>query len=286
MAKLLDGAKRLVKAKTMKRSKETAVICITDAHIGKETSTFDLKIAKKRIKYFGATLRRIHELMSPSCDFDKAVVLFLGDINDGTQIYKTQTHHQAESDVNAQAVMASEGMFLPLLRDIAELFGKVEVHGIAGNHGVSSRFTHEAANWDLVFYHYLRMLTKNDKRFDVRVHDDFIHVARVRKHGILLYHGHQIKSYQQIPWYGIVQRALRWTAARNLPEWDVMTMGHFHNFGLQEINRFVVLMNGTLVTDDEWALQTIGYESSNKWWVFGVSDKRPLTWSFGVNLIK
>jgi len=269
----------------MKKSKETAVICISDVHIGKETESFDMTIVKKRVKHFVKSTQRIYELMSAGCSFDRVVVLFLGDVNDGTQIYKTQPHHQAETDVNAQAVIAAETMFLPVLKDLADLYGKVEVHGVAGNHGASSRFTHEASNWDLVFYHYLRMLTKNEKRIKVHIHPDFIHVLPVRNHGILLYHGHQIKSYQQIPWYGVVQRALRWTAARRLPTWDILTMGHFHTFGLQDINRFTILMNGTMVTDDEWALQTIGYESSNKWWTWGMSNKRPITWSFGVDLL-
>ena len=269
----------------MKKSKDTIVICITDAHIGKETSTFNLSTARSRVKNFGKTISRVSELMSAGCVFDKAVVLFLGDINDGTQIYKTQPHHQAETDVNTQAVVAAEVLFLPLLEQFQELFGKVEVHGVAGNHGLSSRFAHEASNWDLVFYHYLRMLTKKNKDININVYPDFIHVVPVRNHGILMYHGHEIRSFQQIPWYGVTQRALRWTAAKRLPDWDVMTMGHFHTFGLQEINKFSILMNGTMVTDDEWSLQTIGYESSNKWWVWGVSAKRPITWSFGVDLI-
>ncbi len=84
--------------------------------------------------------------------------------------------------------------------------------------------------------------------------------------------------YQQIPWYGMSQRVLRWHSTKSL-KFDVALMGHFHTTGYQDMNKLTMMLTGTAVTDDDWALQTFGYESQNAWWLFGVSDAQPIAWS-------
>ena len=61
-------------------------------------------------------------------------------------------------------------------------------------------------------------------------------------------------------------------------------MGHFHALAHWRVNRVQVLATGTMVTDDQWALTTLGFDSGNQWWLFGVSDKHPITWQYGLDL--
>jgi len=268
----------------MKKSTESAVLCITDVHVGKETKSFGMNEVRSRIKELAKTVARIADLMKSGIAYEELVILFLGDINDGTLIYKTQAHHQAETDVNAQAMFAVEDVFVPFINNLSKIFPKIVIYGVPGNHGFASRFAHEASNWDIVFYNYLKLALKTNKKVECNFDTEFMKVVRVQGKGILIYHGHSIKAYQQIPWYGMFTRLMRWHTTKKFKDWDMATMGHFHTFGLHSLNRIFALMNGTLVSDDEWALETLGYESTNRWWMFGVSKKRVLTWSHGLEL--
>ncbi len=61
-------------------------------------------------------------------------------------------------------------------------------------------------------------------------------------------------------------------------------MGHFHSSGIWRINKIRLVLSGTMVTDDDWALRTLGWESAPEWWLFGVSNRRAMTWQFPVEL--
>lgn len=91
-------------------------------------------------------------------------------------------------------------------------------------------------------------------------------------------------SFGQIPWYGMSLRAIRWSTAESLPAWSTLLMGHFHTFGSWQINRLSLRITGTMVSDDEWALRTLGWESQARWHLFGVSQRYPETWSYGLEL--
>jgi len=44
-----------------------------------------------------------------------------------------------------------------------------------------------------------------------------------------------------------------------------------------DINQAQLMLAGTMVTDDAWALRILGYESACAWWLFGASNSRPIT---------
>lgn len=271
----------------MAKQTESAFLTLADAHYGKSTATFNPDICDRRFRVATERLARLRGLLSGSYEFDQLYIGMLGDINDGTDIYRTQSHHQAISNVERQAREVS-WLLRRFLVEQADIWGKVTVYCVVGNHG-RSRNAHEAASWDLVAYRYTSLIVQDDPRITFHVPNDyqlFLQVVNVRGHGILMHHGHYIKSYQGTPYYGIERRALQWAALPSVPDWRVMTMGHYHTCGAIDINpRQTVLLAGTMVTDDEWALGELGKESSNKWWLFGVANSRPLTWMLPVELM-
>lgn len=265
---------------------ETAVLVMSDLHYGKVTPSFNPEVFESRLRSLSAKVRRVRELLS-GYELDSLVVCLLGDVNDGTDIYATQPHHQAVSDVRQQALDFS-GLMRDFLLDQAEAWGRVTVHCVPGNHGRAGKRVHEAANWDLVAYDYLRMGLAGDGRVEVNVPDSregdpFIRVVNVRGHGYLLYHGHDIRSFSNIPWYGMMLRLMRWRSTAAFPPWRVACMGHFHTLGAWRFNQIVLLATGTMVSDDEWALRSFGWESATQCWLFGASDSRPVTWSFALD---
>lgn len=264
---------------------ETAVFVISDLHYGKETASFTPNVFKKRVERITQKLAAIKDLMS-GYTFDKLVVVCLGDVNDGSDIYATQSHHQAITNVEEQAYELSE-ILAKWLVNLKEIWDNVEFAAVPGNHGRSGFRMHEAASWDIVTYRYLAMRLKaSESGIDVKFNDNngdpFIQRMSIRGHGYLLYHGHDIRTYGQIPWYGMQLRALRWATA--IPAWETLLLGHFHTSGIWSVNKLTLLCTGTMVTDDEWALRTFGWQSQNKWWLFGVSNKYSMTWNYQLDI--
>jgi len=271
----------------MPKQRETAVLVMSDLHFGKATSSYDPDVFRKRLNQLSKRLERLRALMS-AYEFDELVIACLGDANDGSDIYATQPHHQAITNVEEQAVELAR-LLDKFGLEQAEVWGKVRWECVPGNHGRPTRSRlAEAASWDIVAYRYLMMLNRDDRITvtlpDIHA-DPFLRMARIYGHGYLLYHGHDIRSYSSIPWYGISRRLMMWSISEKLTGWQVGLMGHFHTSGMWRINRLQMIVTGTMVTDDEWALRTLGWESSNNWWLFGVSKKRPVTWTFELDLV-
>lgn len=263
------------------QQEETAVLVMSDLHFGKQTSSFNPDVFRQRMDALNGRLAHIRGLLSDYA-FDKLVVICLGDCNDGTDIYATQPHYQAITDVEAQATQLATYM-AEWLRTARTTWGSVEVQAVPGNHGRSGKFAHEAANWDRVAYRYLSLMCPDIPVIFEGKGDPFLRKIDIRGHNYLLYHGHDVRTFSSIPWYGMMLRLARWSMSELAPI-DVFCMGHFHSYGDWQINQSRILATGTMVSDDEWAFRTLGWESANKWHLFGVSNKYPITWQFGLNL--
>jgi predicted phosphodiesterase len=263
------------------RPKESAVVVMTDIHYGKKTTSFNPDACAEKISNFGDSVLRIHDLMT-GYQFDELVVCLLGDINDGSEIYATQPHHQAITNVEQQAEDISTILADWFKRQVKSgAWPKIRVECVPGNHGRAGKHAHEAASWDIVTYKYLRNKLPSSCPLHLGKKNVFLRNIKIKRHNFLLYHGHEIKTFGNIPWYGMLLRTARWNLS-SLSPFRAVLFGHWHTFGAWQFNQVTALASGTLITDDDWALQSLGWESANKWWMFGVSDKRPITWSFGL----
>lgn len=261
-----------------------ACLPMTDLHYGKKTSTYNPDVFKDRMnRLLLALVEKQQEFKTP---IDVLHITLLGDANDGSDIYATQPHHQAITNVEQQAEELSEFLCDWLLR-LQVYYPNIDIETIPGNHGRSGKFSHEMANWDIVTYKYLNFKLKGRIKVNQHSPDDyngFVRKVNWLGWNYLLYHGHEIKSWGGIPWYGILMRLSRWMLSSRLTPFDVALMGHFHTFGRWEFNKVTVLSGGTPISDDEWAFQSLGWESSTKWHFFGISEKAPITWQYGLEL--
>lgn len=281
----------------MPMHKESLALCISDVHIGKETPRYNLKKAQQAIERCATKLVAIADMLRPSVDIEELYLLFLGDILDGTDIYPAQAVHQDVPDVFAQAQAAAQS-FKVLLEAAREVAPRIVLTGVAGNHGRSGKSAAEAANWDIVFYKELTYFA--GELLGDRVTHDFhfpvvfgagvkpaeyfwLKLLRIRQHWYLLHHGHRARGALGIPYYGVQRRAMSWRTSLK-ERWRVLIHGHFHQFGRIDINDFTVLLNGTSVEHDTWALESFGSRASNKWWLLGISDRWPITYSFALEL--
>jgi len=262
--------------------RQTAVIVMSDHHYGKKTVSYGLDVFGLRLKALGERLKAFRWSM-PDVEYDGLVVCLLGDVNDGSDIYPTQAHHQELTNPEAQADQLA-AQLEPWLLEQAGVWGSVRAECVPGNHGRSGKSMHEAANWDIAAYRNLRLRLRDKVAVNwTETGNPFFRKVPVYGHNLLLYHGHDIPGGGVTPINGVANRVLRWSTSRLAP-FNVVLMGHFHTLATTKLNSIDILLSGTMVTDDDWSLQRLGWESVPKWWMFGMSEKRTLTWQYALDL--
>lgn len=267
-----------------KKHHETAVLVVTDTHYGKATGSYNPSASTRQHELVVERVTRVADTLRRSYDFDRLVLALLGDGPDGSDIYPSQAHHQDITNAEEQAIAYADDVLTPFVKGIKESFRQVDIRTVPGNHGRSGKHKSEAENWDITAARYLE---KNlDKvrgvNLDVPRHVPKVHIEEIRGHRFLLYHGDGVKGYQGIPFYGLRQRALNWRSTATYGDFRVLHVGHFHSFGRMQHNDITIMLNGTMVSDDQWALDELGYESQQAWHFHGVSDERPITFDFGI----
>ena len=271
------------KPPTLSRS-ESVVLLISDQHCGKETPSFNADVLAQRMDTLQRNVLRIVDIIGRSYDFKALHVLNLGDHIDGDQIYKTHPHHVDRRAAYGRAqVKTLVDIMAPVLQPLAARFGKLYMHGVPGNHGAVSRWTHEANNWDLMYYDYLGMAMKGTG-VEVKASDDFYAIPEIEGHGFLMYHGRGIRMYQNIPWYGATQRVMRWAGSMPRP-FLAACFGHFHTVGNQWWLGKEIFFNGTPVSDDDFPMEVLGMDGVPRYWLLGVHEERGITWQYKIDLI-
>jgi predicted phosphodiesterase len=249
----------------------TAVVFVSDVHYGKRTRTYDRRVAEQRLT---RTYGQLDEIRTRHPETSGIVIAMLGDMVDGAEVYPAQAMYQDVPDAQRQAVELAR-IVAPWVEAVAARWGEAAIYAVYGNHGRMHR-AHEEQNWDHVFYRFLQQMLAG--KIPVRLNergDGALFPVRVQGRTILLHHGDAIRAWGGIPWYGLERRLGRWALAGYAP--DVLALGHFHTLGLLRVGKTTVLMNGTPVTDDDWAYRQYGYVNANSWWVVGIG-KGGIAW--------
>ncbi len=256
----------------LSRNAATRVFDLSDIHYAKETSDYGPKICEAWLHRWAERVCTYRERGT------KLAVFLLGDTLDGSGIYPTQGHHQAESDVRAQASDCAK-LLVDVTERLCQDWHSVEWFAVPGNHGRAGKYAHEAANWDLVAYQMMG-LTLEAKRSPAKIHyytegpgeQVFFQRVKVEGHAHLLYHGQSIRAYQQLPIYGIRQRAMLWYIGP-LGPFAALHLGHFHASALYRINKVEVFLTGSPAVGDPWALETLGLVGDSHGWTFLSTDR-------------
>jgi len=269
-----------------KRRAETPVLLLSDLHSGKETGNFNIDVLAERMETMKEGVLSILNILALSYNFEDIVINMLGDFIDGDAIYKTHTHHTDKiAPAGRQQVKVLSYILLPIIADIQRETGlTVTLNGVRGNHGRVTKFTHESNNFDLMFYDALESEFRQNKNIKVNISESFCDIVEVQGHGLLLYHGAGIKMFQSIPWYGITQRVMRWKQSMDKDFAGAM-LGHFHTFGNMRWIDTEIFMNGTAVSDDDFAMENLGMDGANRFWLFGCHPERGITWRFPIDII-
>lgn len=263
---------------------ESLVIMISDTHIGKSVtdedgnSVYNIRIALDRIKQIGAGISRIISHTKRSTSIDEVVLCLIGDILDGSDIYKTQAHHQ-DAHLAIQLKAATQSLW-ELIVELAAVEGikKVRVATCRGNHGRVSDFSHEDSNYDNLLYDNLKFaaaLYGNDK-ISIETKYSAYHVISVRGHNVLLRHEAPLTCDTS----AARAKLGGWASMYNF---EALLSGHYHHLQVSTFDGRYIMRNGSTVGPDNLS-ERMAVSSKIEQLCFGVSSKRLPTFLYPITL--
>lgn len=282
------------KVKPSRKNQEVMVVNISDVHIGRYSGD---EFIRKTNDLYGAIMR-IAEIQRGGADIDELVINMVGDIVDGDGIFPQQAYEQ-KFHLMEQIFQHGAPVFTNFLNQLSNNFKKITVNCVRGNHGRVSKFTDDQLNFDTIFYEILKLSTQNNTRIEWNITYSWYQIVRILHWGFLLTHGNLIKTWLNIPFYGIKEKGMRWQGSLTRQEtvkfnkewvriqreyWDFLIMGHFHTSLNFRWNNWRCILNGTWLEEDDFATSVLGLDSSTEQTIFGLHETRGITWIRNINL--
>jgi predicted phosphodiesterase len=243
------------------------VVVLSDTHFGKHTDSFNLSVAKERMLSIPENLAK-----KDLPEFDEIVVLLVGDMIEGEDIYPTQSHH-VEVPAIDQVRLCTEALWELFVRLEQKFDVPVRVETCPGNHGRVSKTANEKTNWDNVIYHLLNVMGTMAKNPKININCNFeeFHRFKVKDRTGLLYH-HGVK-HTGTP--GMRIKIAGWTASKNF---DFLVHGHWHEWHVGNWLGKWVIGNGCMCGPDDLA-ERMAVEDDARQAFFIVTPGQPL-WGF------
>lgn len=217
------------------------LIVLSDTHCGKKTKYFDMQVFEQRIRSIPEKVRET--IYVP--DLDEIVVLLVGDIIEGEDIYPTQAHH-IDGPVIDQIQIASRTLWAMSVDLHNEFQVPVRFETCPGNHGRISKSADSKSNWDNVVYQTLGLIASSvdNPHIVVNVNMNDFHTFPVKdKVGLLFHHGtkHTGTPAMQIKIAG-------WLYTKRF---DFMCHGHWHQWEVGTQFGKLIMKNGSLPGGDD-----------------------------------
>jgi|TARA_Y100000310_G_scaffold279366_1_gene298433 DNA polymerase II small subunit/DNA polymerase delta subunit B len=261
-----------------RNKKEKAVVLLSDMHIGR----YSPELMQKKVNTFYSTIVKMVDTQRSSIPIKDLHIFMLGDIVDGDEIFPAQSYEQ-KFHLMEQMFTYGLPMVTNLINQLSDHFESITISCVSGNHGRKSKYTAKELNFDSIFYEACKLAMVNNKRVKWNITWEWYQVVEIYGNKFLLIHGNNIRSWLNIPFYGIIQKGMRWQGS--LPEdWNYLCMGHFHTNLFFKWNNFKVFMNGTWLDNDSFALRELGMDSSTEQVLFGVAQRKGTTWRYDIKL--
>lgn len=231
----------------------------SDWHFGMEIDNYANKFNKKIFN------GRVQELLSKTIEYGKLHnistlhVANLGDLIGG--LIHVSTRVQANEDVVEQTKYVSETL-AEALSILANEFPKIKYYNVAGNHGRTHASKNDVGikeNFEYLIPWYLEARLRDFDNIDIVNEQDGFIISKILNEDVVFTHGHYDRpdqSVTKIPQLtGIIP--------------SFIFSGHIHHHYEKEYGRTTVVVNGSLVGNDDYAMQgRYGSKPSQKFMVF------------------
>lgn len=243
------------KVPNLKGVGEEMHVLISDVQVGQVVdpqtvgglSRYSFEEFTKRLNVLAEKIYLFHDLFSKTRNITKLVIHWLGDMVEGETIYRGQPFYIDRPVVDQ--VFTSVTHFEGFLLSMARLFPSVESFMVWGNHGrVGSRADtrHVRDNWDYVLYRILRTALKEQKNLKFFISESPFMVVQHGNFNFFLTHGDQVKSWMNIPFYGLDRMSRKLTGLTG-QQIHYLQVGHHHRDATASIPRGRWMVNGSFV---------------------------------------
>lgn len=271
---------------------ETLVLMLSDWHMYetvdpervRDFNAYSSEIAGRRVYTIVHSLIAIKKKMEKGggWKFPRLVVSLNGDLISGS-IHEVERHSDAPSVTHA--VYGAGLLLAQALRDLAPHFEEIEVFCTSGNHGrlPDARRVQQKdplRSWDtLIAWFAKEHLRALKDRIHFHTPNSYSVMFEVEGWNFLQTHGHDVKSWNQIPWYGInrmVGNINALEASRNRVVHHYL-FGHFHTATSLPHAAGESFINGSLIGGTEFSVNALGKADKPTQWMFGVHRDHGVT---------
>lgn len=269
---------------------ESALLLLSDVHIGKKTISYNPKVFLKRLKKLQGSMMSIISAQRSIRPIKKLIIVMNGDIIDAEAVYPSQSVDHIAIPIIDQIFTVGVPELTSFLLYCLANFEEVECICTRGNHGQQNAAkwsSSKSTNWDFVIYKALEATTSNQPRIKWSINTkDWKSIFKVYNYGFLATHGNMIKRYYNSPFYGMTRQAERWSNAyRDKLRLDYILFSHFHSMdtGMRH-NNLQIFVNGSFTTNDPYAEENIGVTSIPEQLLLGIHPKYGVSWRYPLKL--
>lgn len=213
---------------------EVAVAVLSDLQLSKVTPTYNSMVCEERIELYASKIEHMTEIQRADHPVRECHVWMLGDEIEGEGIFPGQAYH-IDAGFYRQVTINGPRIVGNFLQRMLQVFDKVKVLGVIGNHGrISSlsRFEFDPeSNGDRMLYRILALMFANEPRIEFVIPDgpgerNWYAIDTIGNYRCLLCHGDQFKTFGSM--YSIGRKVLGWKAGAIEEPFDDVCMGHWH----------------------------------------------------------
>ena len=212
---------------------------------------------------------------------DRLVIAAIGDMVSGTihELEKGSDHENVVWAVYDCGLVMAEAV-----RRLAAEYPTVEIIGTSGNHGrlPDARKVQQkepTRSWDTVVYLFAREHLRQLKNLTWYFPNSYSAAFDVCGWRFLQTHGHDVKSWNSVPWYGLnrlVANINALEAGRGTPV-HYWLFAHFHNPSSLPHATGESFINGSLIGGTELSLNALGKSDRPTQWMLFVHPQHGLT---------
>ncbi|MFA5598976.1 MAG: hypothetical protein WDA06_00130 [Phenylobacterium sp.] len=280
-----------IPSKKVKKSTEDVGLIFSDAHIGhhhtlEETggiSAYDTEIFKKRMEQLKVATSEIVELHSHLYNLPKLNIFCLGDMVAGMNQAGSWSATYINTPILDQVFLGFDAIVDAIYYWLG-LFDEIEFFGVGGNHGRCGPkgVEKEYVNWDVILYKFLQSRFADNPRVKFNVPLSWWILTEIRNHKFLLMHGDGIKGNGVTLNNLINAEASMIGLLKDIPDYTLAA--HFHSPAEVTTNHSRIIVNGSFIGSDIYSLKELRKGGIAEQKIFGIHDKRGITWSYNLNL--
>ena len=258
---------------------ETQVVNYGDHHAGEITTSFNADVYRDRVEKITESVIKIKHLHQQMYPITNLVINVLGDMVHGENPKQGAKVESIELGANNQIYKLAIPTLKKSILNFREEYKTITINCVPGNHGKYSREAPSSTNWDLILYQSLASELHGIDGIRISLPETFYQLVDIEGWRFILFHGHQVMTYQGIPFAGLKRKVLSWYIT--LGGFQYALCGHWHEaHNINLSSETELFINGALPSDDPYALEIIGTSSAPKQWTFGVHPEMGVTWRY------